>query len=309
MYTHRRNAFTLVELLVVMAILALLLGILLPALSAALEAGRTSKCASNLRQFGIAMKLYLKDNDGVFPPHRLAKNADGTSPVVSVGTGKKIRPRVAAMLAAYMEGAFDNPSETDDRQTYDSPVMGCPSVPQWVDERNYAYGYNYQFLGNARTRVSDASAFVNFPVGEGAVTKPSRTIMMADCMGSAAGWARSERAAYQQKVNNPKALGNHGYALDPPYLDSRPGNSIVTADPEVNGSRSALDPRHNGKSNVLFVDGHIDLLTLEKAGYDVASDGSISHGYSTNMAGEIELKGDNRLWSGDYTNKAPPLAN
>lgn len=46
--------------------------------------------------------------------------------------------------------AFDYPSMTDDRQDYTSKVCQYPSAPKWVDERNYAYGYNHQFLGNAR---------------------------------------------------------------------------------------------------------------------------------------------------------------
>lgn len=311
MYSPRRPrpAFTLVEILVVMAILALLIGILMPAFSSAIAAGRAAKCASNLRQFGIATQLYLKDNADVFPPHRLPKNPDGSLPVVEVGTGKKVRPTVHAMLAQYMEGAFDTPSQTDQRQSYDSPVMSCPAVPAWIDERNFAYGYNYQFLGNARFRTGSPTSPINFPVSANAVSKPTRTILMADSMGSAAALPRLQRQPYGTKTVNPAALGNHGYALDPPYLASHDGGHVVTADPEVDGNRSAMDPRHNGKANVLFVDGHVDAMTLQKAGYDVADDGSITHGWRTGSSGSPELTGDNRLFTGDYTTKAPPLAN
>lgn len=65
---HRSShAFTLVELLVVISIIALLLGLLLPALSRAREASRTSTCASNLRQVGTAMELYADTYRNIYP--------------------------------------------------------------------------------------------------------------------------------------------------------------------------------------------------------------------------------------------------
>jgi len=63
----RRRAFTLVELLVVIAIIALLIAILLPTLKAARERANRIKCASNLRQIGIALRIYAHDNKGHFP--------------------------------------------------------------------------------------------------------------------------------------------------------------------------------------------------------------------------------------------------
>jgi prepilin-type N-terminal cleavage/methylation domain-containing protein/prepilin-type processing-associated H-X9-DG protein len=75
-----RTAFTLVELLVVIAVIAILAALLLPALSKAKDRARQSQCASNLRQVLLAAVMYADENDGRFP----AQPADGR-PVRAVG--------------------------------------------------------------------------------------------------------------------------------------------------------------------------------------------------------------------------------
>jgi prepilin-type N-terminal cleavage/methylation domain-containing protein/prepilin-type processing-associated H-X9-DG protein len=61
-----RQAFTLVEVLVVIAIIGVLIGLLLPAVEMARESSRRSACANNLRQLGVAVKLHI-DAHGAFP--------------------------------------------------------------------------------------------------------------------------------------------------------------------------------------------------------------------------------------------------
>ncbi len=63
---RQRSSFSLIELLVVIAVIALLAALLLPALARAKQAARRTACASNLRQVGAALRLFLDDHGKYF---------------------------------------------------------------------------------------------------------------------------------------------------------------------------------------------------------------------------------------------------
>src|SRR5688572_20345096 len=64
----RRPAFTLLELLIVIAVIALLTSLLLPALHKAKSKARSVICLNHLKQWGLATHLYIADNDDYLPP-------------------------------------------------------------------------------------------------------------------------------------------------------------------------------------------------------------------------------------------------
>jgi len=89
-----RKGFTLIELLVVMVIIALLVGLLLPALGRAKEEARKTQCRSNLRQIGLAYQMYATDNNNYTPAVLGMWGARGTGTHLNHNTSTQGMPKV-----------------------------------------------------------------------------------------------------------------------------------------------------------------------------------------------------------------------
>ena len=298
---HHRG-FTLVELLVVIAIIGVLSAMLLPSLGNAKQAARSAICLSNLRQISLGFVMYADAHGDECVPGRPAKIGGNSDPgnLYDVGNGLQFRPRWFVTLGA-QSGlyAYSKPSAdpaADNTKSVDNKVFICPQRPDWVNNRNFGYGYNFQFLGNARTKSS--GGFINFPVKYGSL-HPAETIISADSLGTAAGKSASSRTGYRSDGSADLfALGNHGWALDPPRLI--PGTSDFCDDSNRDPQhRGGPDARHNGNSVVLFADSHAERLTPRQMGYSVKPDGSFGVGGGSDGA-------NNRLFSGTGQDDDPP---
>lgn len=127
---RRRYALTLVELLVVTAILGLLIGLLLPAVQAARESARRIQCANNFRQIGIAFQLFIEDHDGQLPRSSHSALAFGESPW-------------GYALAHYIDPAVQNGTTILPDRMFNG-VYRCPSDIRRNDH-HWSYGKNVWF--------------------------------------------------------------------------------------------------------------------------------------------------------------------
>jgi type II secretory pathway pseudopilin PulG len=85
----RQSAFTSIELLVVIGIIALLLALLLPVLNKVRASARVTTCASNLRQIVLMLRVYSQDNDGRLPYRSLGLD-DWSSALVPLSRGRGV---------------------------------------------------------------------------------------------------------------------------------------------------------------------------------------------------------------------------
>jgi len=156
----RRNGFTLIELLVVVAIIAVLVAVLLPAISSAREQAKSLFCLSNLKQFGLVWQMYERDFGTLVPNWRGPQGREVYWPQILLENG-------------YM------PLDWRKSKMWLCPTLNQPYNPaSW----NVNYGYNAFHLGSSFYYGDNMNWFTYppRPARLSQVQDPANTLVLVD---------------------------------------------------------------------------------------------------------------------------------
>ncbi len=259
----RRRAFTLVELLVVIGIIAVLIGILLPTLAGARRNAATVKCASNLRSLGQAIHLYVNEQKGYVPTYR--------------STYGVVRVQWYDQLARYVynrPAVGTPPSIINDPGFGGTIFAGCPSF-EFVKPPAAAYNASVGY-GITHLPAEPPPDPFNVPPAKdrnNAYSAPPATP-------SGRYWKFTE---FRNPANRALMSDMNGWgglrAIDPgPTTYTKPGESTSPQGDidyyrhgKVNIGDYGPQPGdiERGRVNVLFCDGHVDLCMPWQAYWSV----------------------------------------
>jgi prepilin-type N-terminal cleavage/methylation domain-containing protein len=219
--SHPRG-FTLIELVVVIAIVAILAALLLPALASTKEQSQRAACLSNLRQIGIAIRAYADDNSGNIPygpvsppflnPYDFYPSTGAPTSLISLASGAPVG------LGLMLQGALASQPK----------VLFCPGSDQPLNEdaalTQVGFGqaqcsYYYRHAGNTNLFNTQGGPFVPANIkldnlGNNSLGQPIRALAMDTeflCPPGLASFGVTPSTHHQQKMTD--ILFSDGHAV------------------------------------------------------------------------------------------------
>jgi prepilin-type N-terminal cleavage/methylation domain-containing protein len=268
-----RRAFTLIELLVVIAIIAILAALLLPTLAKAKEKARQVACAANMRQWGMALRMYIDDNSDGIPHDGMPMNSPTAPP-------------------AYAHSSYSPGDSTQ-------PNSWFNLLPEYVSEKplsHYTYTPPYDSTATAATTTSaeQNSLIVPFPGEKGKIFECAGAQMVgadfAILDGAPPGPPTAPHGqdgffSYAMNIELKKKTPtlNYNYPEMPKSVKlKRPAETVFMYDilfspsmeNDVNGSPqyNSVNPagrwrsfasRHNKGGNIVFIEGHVEFFKTD----------------------------------------------
>jgi prepilin-type N-terminal cleavage/methylation domain-containing protein/prepilin-type processing-associated H-X9-DG protein len=225
------QGFSLLELLVVVAITAILAALLLPALSRAKAQAHSTTCKNLLRQIGTALQMYVDEHQGKFPHYRGLPDL-----ALSNSAGANNSPFWSAKLLPYY------------------PV-------KWTDPAYHCPGYN----GSITWSTTHGGPFGSFAYNSSGVSRKGRPSDQQEL--GLGGWVslpRRHGLSSEIQVRAPSemfAIGESRWKADR-WAEEGGHDHMLCGHLAVNRGPCAFDPARHGKNyNQLFCDGHVSAMS------------------------------------------------